>query len=242
MNLPTGQLPPMDKLREEAAAMRPPQGHVPPQGGTAPPRPSPIPQFQRLSDAQRQKNQEIFGPYSDGARERYWDPEKVHCLMGAALDGKPNEVLNNCASPLPEVRAEAQQQAMNAIIIAFELVPFDPATGEGMTWARCKALWNQFHDWLEKKKANADGLPIGSELPASGPPISTSDSPTQQTTPMPPASSAATFTASPWGSHSTSGGCGCSDPQPSLAVPKSPPVINPSPTPGSMPSRLGRNR
>lgn len=193
--------------------------------------PARAPVFQRASD---RRDTEIYGPDSDGARDRYWDPLVVHRRLAAALEGNPAQWLQDCQSKDPVLKNKALEKTYPAIVYAFDLVPFDIMTGCGTTEKQAKELMNRFHAWLEKKNPTPDTSPTPSEPQASGHPTSTFGAPGVTINPSAPDTSGATFMASGWESGSTRSGCGCND-QPTMPSPAASPAPNRFRASGSTP-------
>lgn len=139
------------------------------------------------SDTERR----IFGPYDragDGS-VNYADPLRIHRRLVHSLEGEPDVTLAATRSEVEAVAFEATEKLLRAVVYAFELVPFDPATGKGVTEQDCLALLNHWCDWQSKKNASAASSPTGSAPTASAP--------------------AQSITPPSAGSTGTSSDCGC---------------------------------
>lgn len=101
----------------------------------------------------------VFGPYFDGAAERYGDPIVIHRRLWARLQGRPNDyfelIRQHAAEPVKsEQAAESVEMACRA---AFEMVPFEPETGRGATQEDCFAALNLFLKYQDQKKVSGSG-------------------------------------------------------------------------------------
>jgi hypothetical protein len=141
-------------------------------------------------------NKNIF-PYNDGFEDLFADPLVIQRRLfeatqgqfytrlmpesqttarspGLGPDGKP-------LPPLPEERIAADAVALpasaavvEAVRYAFELLPWDRKTGEGLTEEQVIDLLDEYHAWCAKKNASTE------EPPTCSPPTpdSTTSAPT----------------------------------------------------------------
>lgn len=93
--------------------------------------------------------------YFDGARTVYADPLQVLRRWVLFFDGDPNPTHEAMYSDEPMVRLPAQERVVAGVRAAFDMAPFDPATGAGATDADCLAALRAWEDWLAAKKAPA---------------------------------------------------------------------------------------
>lgn len=105
----------------------------------------------------------IFG-YHDGQRERYADPLVLRRTLIRACDGDLDGLWRAAAEPetregaTPDpgaelARQDAQERFNQAVRKAFELLPFDPATGQGCTEAMVLAVWEKWAGFLRGEGA-----------------------------------------------------------------------------------------
>ena len=97
--------------------------------------------------------------YQVDDRTVYADPLALRRRLVQATGGEINQLLREAADPPPGGAYDpsqelaclaARERLAAAILAAFDLPPFDPATGGGTTEAVALApLW-EFTDWLEK--------------------------------------------------------------------------------------------
>lgn len=106
-----------------------------------------------FTDAER----EIF-PYFNGKQNVMGDPMKIRRRLYNRLGGDPNTVLNEARSDIPEVKDKATERLMAAVVYAFDMVPFNPQTGEGALEKHCNAALNSFVAWIEEKKNPVESL------------------------------------------------------------------------------------
>lgn len=104
----------------------------------------------------------VFGPFYDGRGWVFADVAKVHRKLGACLDGEPNKVIEDSNSPDPEIASNATEKLVRAVRVAFDLPPFTPATGEGLTEDQCVETLNTFSDFLTKKETTPEPSPTSS--------------------------------------------------------------------------------
>ena len=111
----------------------------------------------------------IFGPYNDGQRAVYGDPAELHARLMSKLGGDPDKVTQQMQSPDAELSYQAWRQWLDAVIFAFEVKPFDKATGQGMQRDDIVALGNSFAEYLKKNGQPPGGSPTGSAPTTSSP-------------------------------------------------------------------------
>lgn len=110
-------------------------------------------------------------PYNDGSKDRFGDPSKIDRILEAYANNNLRGLLEQTASPNPELSLPAWESLYAAIRAAFELSPYDPATGLGSTEDFCFSLLESFLDWKDKKKANGGNLPTSSQPTDGQPPV-----------------------------------------------------------------------
>ena len=121
------------------------------------------------SEAERQ----IFGPYHDGRAQVYGDPLAIWRRLVHGLDGDVNRWLTHARSEEPEIRYQATERILVATVEAFDLAPFDRATGQGVLERDAMAILNTFFDWIDQKKSP----PVNS--PTSAPPTTSVPGPSR---------------------------------------------------------------
>lgn len=95
----------------------------------------------------------IFGPFDRGdGHQVYADPIRVRRRLTRLLDGDPRRALAACRGPDPGLALEAEERVFAAAIQAFDLVPFDPATGQGLREDGIVAVLNAFLSWEEAQR------------------------------------------------------------------------------------------
>jgi hypothetical protein len=104
----------------------------------------------------RDKDKRIYGPYFDGVSLRLGDPLKIYRSLLLLLDGDINKVLTEAVAKYPNTdrpdlptQAAARTQICTAAVTAFELKPFDPGDGTGVTQAEAEGVFDTFLEWLE---------------------------------------------------------------------------------------------
>jgi len=105
---------------------------------------------QVFSDAERR----VFR-YFNGAAEAYGDPVRVYRRLLTALGGDLDVVLEHTRHPSVEVSGPALERLADAARFAFDLAPFDPATGAGATEPDCLAAVESWAAWMRAKKGRA---------------------------------------------------------------------------------------
>jgi hypothetical protein len=108
------------------------------------------------------ENRDIF-LYFDGERERFGDPLRIRRRFYNKLDGNPKAVIEQTKSPVTEDRDEAHEKLNEALVYAFDLQPFDPATGEGVLEEDLRRLFKEFFDFLDAKKKRLETSPTSSQ-------------------------------------------------------------------------------
>ncbi len=111
----------------------------------------------------------VYGPFFSGAGAVYGDPIRIRRLLTDLLDGDPKKALEGVSGPIPELRIEATERVLRAVVVAFGLVPFDPATGQGLREDEVKGRLDDFLDWWSELKKKRETLPtsVPSTAPAS---------------------------------------------------------------------------
>ena len=110
--------------------------------------------------------------YNDGTKTRFGDPTRIERLLNAHSGGSIYDVQERSKSPNPELADQAHDVLHMAICAAFELEPFNAATGTGTTEEFRNTLLEAFGNWRSKKKATTD-LPPRSPTTSAGRPPST---------------------------------------------------------------------
>lgn len=110
-------------------------------------------------------------PYNDGKQDRFGDPMRIERVLESHCGGSLYDLMQRSKSENPDLANPATDQILEAICKAFELEPFNAATGTGTTEEFQLALLDQFADWRSKKKANID-LPPNSPTTSVGVPFS----------------------------------------------------------------------
>jgi len=113
--------------------------------------------------------QRIYGPLLIEGKEWYGDPGYIHRVLTVELDGNVNDWIDKYNSDFPAETSEATEKICLAVLKAFRIEAFDPATGAGTTEDELISLFVSFFDWVKKKPANIDRTPTS--LPATGRPI-----------------------------------------------------------------------
>lgn len=91
-------------------------------------------------------------PYWNGEAAVCGDPLAVRRRLTLALQGGGVNALLQEANGADELAAAAATgRLVDAVRQAFEMAPFDPATGRGATEEDCRRALRSFSDFLEKK-------------------------------------------------------------------------------------------
>src|SRR5262249_3807569 len=99
-----------------------------------------------------EQQRKIFGPYPNGkGQQLYADPVAAYRVLMFHTDGELNSLLDRYNADELGLSATAPQLA-SATCIAFDLEPFDRATGKGTLQDDALALLAQFMEWREEKK------------------------------------------------------------------------------------------
>lgn len=107
----------------------------------------------------------IYGPYYDGqGNQVFADPVAVYRRLVAETAGNLDALLSQYNQGDLGVAGVSFRLA-NATVAAFELQPFDKATGKGTLQDEALALLGNFLDWRDQKKT-----PVGNS-PISAPPM-----------------------------------------------------------------------
>jgi hypothetical protein len=120
--------------------------------------------------------------YFDGEKERYGDPLAIRRRMILACKGKYNVLWEQFFADLSRegmseerkislllAAAAAGEDFVPAVRQAFEMVPWNPETGEGATEAHCERAARAWADWCEdaqKKTTNSHANSPTSSSPA----------------------------------------------------------------------------
>lgn len=97
--------------------------------------------------------------YHNGSGEVWGDPLPIGRHMRQQLGGDPNEALKDARSEDVAVRDAATERLVQAVRVAFDMVPFDKATGTGADEAICLAALDRFLTWNEDQKKSAVSSP-----------------------------------------------------------------------------------
>lgn len=100
-----------------------------------------------FSDEQRR----IFGPYFNGAQNLYADPLRVYRRLCYRLEGDPNKFIRERNSPDAQASLPARDRLLEATAFAFDMVPFDPATGKGALTQDVEKVLRDYLEYMEKK-------------------------------------------------------------------------------------------
>jgi hypothetical protein len=137
----------------------------------------------------------VFGPYHDGRGEAYADPLEAHRLLYQQAGGRLGQLLDDARASGPvdspddseearalkaRNRAEIDARAFGAALVllaaarkAFQMAPFDRATGQGATEAGCWEVLDSFLVFLDdEKKSTATSptsAPPSAPAPSAGP-------------------------------------------------------------------------
>lgn len=85
-------------------------------------------------------------PYHNGERQVYGDPLKIRRRLNARLDGNLNKALSE-----KDLSPDHYERVLDAVVFAFDLIPFDPETGKGAQEEVVVRALKAFLDWLQKK-------------------------------------------------------------------------------------------
>jgi hypothetical protein len=105
----------------------------------------------------------IFGPYWDGHASVYADPIRIHYRLFSDLDGDPNTYFDKMSERGPD-QASYREKVEKAVRRAFDLTPFDRATGEGLNQAAIIKLLDRYIEYQDEKKVSGSSTPT-SPLP-----------------------------------------------------------------------------
>ncbi len=101
-------------------------------------------------------NRQIFGPIFDGEKQVLVDPLAAYRKLHYALDGTPNQWLEDSKSENVQVSYPAKEKLIEATRYAFGLFPFNPMDGQGAQDEDCWAILNAFLQWVEEKKVRGE--------------------------------------------------------------------------------------
>jgi len=162
-----------------------------------------LPQLHRQQPpgAPTYETRRVFGPYDRGdGVGTYADPIRVHRRLKAMLDGDPARVIAQSRAEVAVVAMEAKDRVLAAAVRALDLLPFDPATGQGATEDQVVEALNAYLKWEEETRDFFASSPTPAPSSAAPP------SPSGASPPPTPAPTTAPSSAS----GSTPDGCGCS--------------------------------
>ncbi len=132
----------------------------------------------------------IYGPYESGQGPRWADPAAAYDLMQLHTGGQLKEVIEQSKARVPidsdqtdaegnpivlrevphyEASVPAKQALLAAVAKTFDLKPFDPQTGEGLTQDDVLALWNGYVSYckaIKKKRSDSPSAapPMGADF------------------------------------------------------------------------------
>lgn len=86
--------------------------------------------------------------YFDGARHVYGDPLYVQNALARELRGQVDQVVLDCNSQDDLVATTALRRLLDAVRVAFEMPPFDRATGQGATDRHCRDAYDALTDFF----------------------------------------------------------------------------------------------
>lgn len=101
-----------------------------------------------------EQERKVFS-YYDGAQRVFGDPMRILRGMLREFAGDPNPALENMNHAEAAVWVPAMEGVVAAVRIAFDMVPYDKATGTGATEADCLAALHAWQEYLNSKKAPA---------------------------------------------------------------------------------------
>jgi len=114
-----------------------------------------------------ESDRNIFGPFYNGSEMVHADPLRIRRLLVHELGGDLNAVLSQAHAEEEPVRFQARDQLLSAARIAFDMTPFNPATGAGAVEADLWAALTAFLDFIEKK--NPSGVSGPTSVPSTDP-------------------------------------------------------------------------
>lgn len=110
----------------------------------------------------------VFGPFFNGKDYVFADVVRVHRRLTAALDGEPNTWLEKAEGEDVELASEAKEKIDRAVRLAFDIAPFDTATGDGQTEGEVMATLDLFIDLLGKPAPTPEPSPTSSPVMGEG--------------------------------------------------------------------------
>src|SRR5574341_2178294 len=109
-----------------------------------------------------ERERDIFGPYWDGVKNVFGDPMAIYRKFRHELGEEPNKVFADAHSDIEQIRFEARNKVVQAVMTAFNMVPFNSDDGTGAKERDCNRVLADFIDWIEKKNLNSDEPQISS--------------------------------------------------------------------------------
>lgn len=101
-----------------------------------------------------EQERKVFS-YWNGVATVHGDPLLIYRRFLKGLDGDPNPVLEQMGHEEPGVWVPAVERLMPVLREAFDMAPFDPATGQGATEGDCLAALAAWQAWMQAKKERA---------------------------------------------------------------------------------------
>lgn len=122
------------------------------------------------------QDRKIFGPIFNGREVVHIDPTRVKRKMSALCPGNLfNEHLLRWKNPQqevdPQLSLESSEIVLDCIIKAFDLIPFDPLSGNGLSDDDVIDVWNSYSEWVKKKLTsteNSQTSALSMDCPMSG--------------------------------------------------------------------------
>lgn len=106
-------------------------------------------------------------PYDAGdgsGKTVFGDPMLLHRRLAQALEGSPNRWIEQYNSEDMAIALPAAEKLVEAVRWAFEMTPYDKATGRGAMEADVLKVLHDYLDFMDKKKVNAAPLPTSEPL------------------------------------------------------------------------------
>ncbi len=114
-------------------------------------------------------DRDIFQATLPDGGSRYYDPLAVGRRLIEATKNQLAEIVDRTQAADVVVQEVAFGRLADACIAAFQLPPFDPATGLGTLESESLAVYEQYAVWLNKKKVNTGDSATGSPPTAASP-------------------------------------------------------------------------